>query len=592
MKKRVIASISTMLMLSTLFAGCGNKTNNTTTTKDQPSTNSSSDKKEESAKTDTASNESTTETKEIKHFDAWFDRENPELNQDNDIKKIIAEKIGADCKETWLVGQTSEEAIGMLIASGEYPDFVNFNSNFYDAEALVPLDDYIDKYPNIKNYLSETQWESLRQPDGHIYSIPQFDRYNIRPMDTNQNGEAFWIQTRVLKWAGYPVIETLDELFDLLERYYDANPTMPDGTPNIPFEILAYDWLYFCLENPPAFLDGNPNDGKCIVDPVTYKVSDYNITPTAERYFRKLNEEYKKGYIDPEFITMDHDQFGAKVSSGRVCCFVEQHWDFQTYEDAIKAAGDLNDCTYVPLGITIDKGMKEMYYTANESQTLTGGLSITVSCEDVEGALQFVNDLLSQEILTLRSWGVEGVDYLVGDDGVFYRTQEMRDNSVKAEYKAAHLCSYSYFPTYKGMNLDGINAADPKEQPKEFLDGLIPEVKECLEAYGASTYLDMLDYNEIKAEDRPWYPMWSYVNTLPADSPEMQIFNDIDNYKKEKLPQLVIADDFDSAWAEYKAGYEAKNAKTFHDYMQEAVYSRIELVNGKNVRPADWVAPK
>ena len=34
-------------------------------------------------------------------------------------------------------------------------------------------------------------------------------------------------------------------------------------------------------------------------------------------------------------------------------------------------------------------------------------------------ALQFVDDLLSEEIHNLRFWGVEGEDYQVGDDGLF-----------------------------------------------------------------------------------------------------------------------------------------------------------------------------
>ena len=31
-------------------------------------------------------------------------------------------------------------------------------------------------------------------------------------------GEAFWIQTRVLKWAGYPDIRTVEEYFELIEQ--------------------------------------------------------------------------------------------------------------------------------------------------------------------------------------------------------------------------------------------------------------------------------------------------------------------------------------------------------------------------------------
>ena len=44
----------------------------------------------------------------------------------------------------------------------------------YEADALIPIDEYWDDYPSIKEYLSDEQWEKLRQPDGHIYWIPPF----------------------------------------------------------------------------------------------------------------------------------------------------------------------------------------------------------------------------------------------------------------------------------------------------------------------------------------------------------------------------------------------------------------------------------
>lgn len=560
-------------MATSLFAGCGKKNNAGSASAD--------------------GGDAAADKGGVKTFTAFFDVEGAELNQENDVKKIIADKIGAQCTETWLTGQSAEEARGMYIASGEYPDFMNYDKTLMEAGALVPLEDYINSgnYPNIQKFWNETQWESLRQADGHIYSIPQFNNINEKDMSTQQSGEAFWIQTRVLKWAGYPQIESLDQLFDLLEKYYEANPTMADGSQVIPFEILTYDWYYFCLENPPQFLDGYPNNGRCIVNKDTYQVEDYNVSDTAIRYFKKLNEEYKKGIIDQEFMTMNHDEFAEKVSSGRVLCMVEQHWDFQTAEDAIKAAG-MDDCTYVPLGITIDPGMHEMYYAQNEALALSGGLSITTSCKDVEGALKFVNDLLDPEILTLRNWGVKDVDYCVGDDGVFYRTEEQRERAPKAEYKASHFCGYGYFPNYSGMLFDGINAADPNQQPQEFYDSLKPEVQECLAAYGAKTYIEMLDYNEIDPYKEPWYPMWSFVGDLPTDTAAGMAWTKMEECKKEYVPKLVLADDFDKAWDTYMKKYKECKPEDFFAAMQEGVYKRIQLITGEDKRPEGYKAPE
>ncbi len=128
----------------------------------------------------------------------------------------------------------------------------------------------------------------------------------------------------------------MDQYFDLIEKYYEANPKMEDGTENIPYTILCEDWRYFCLENAPQFLDGYPNDGSCIVDPETVKVIDYNTTDTAVRYFKKLNEEYHKGIVDRESFTQTYDEYIAKLSSGRVLGMIDQWWDFAyTAGDAV-----------------------------------------------------------------------------------------------------------------------------------------------------------------------------------------------------------------------------------------------------------------
>ncbi|HEY9575594.1 MAG TPA: extracellular solute-binding protein, partial [Lachnospiraceae bacterium] len=181
----------------------------------------------------------------VNQFTAFFSVQGAEINDDNEIQEIIAKKTGAKVKETWLTGQTAEEAIGTMIAGGDYPDFIDGGSNsvqLYQAGALVPLDDYLDKYPNIKNFLTEEDWDKLRQDDGHIYWIPQFSNIRNAESGTVHNDEAFWIQARVLEWAGYPQIKTMDEYFDIIEGYLKEHPTMEDGTPNVGYTILAEGW--------------------------------------------------------------------------------------------------------------------------------------------------------------------------------------------------------------------------------------------------------------------------------------------------------------------------------------------------------------
>lgn len=111
--------------------------------------------------------------------------------------------------------------------------------------------------PNLRNYLSDEQWEHFRQEKTDIFTgFHRFVCLRGRILKVTHTGEAFWIQTRVLKWAGYPKITTVDEYFDLIEAYVQANPGHAGQDKNDSrLPCYADDWRFFCLENVPQFLD-------------------------------------------------------------------------------------------------------------------------------------------------------------------------------------------------------------------------------------------------------------------------------------------------------------------------------------------------
>lgn len=567
-RKKLVSVLLITAMTATFFAGCGGNSGNNGKTSNAGS----------SAAGTESSADAGTENGDVKEFTAFFAVPGSEINDDNEIQQIIAEKTGVKVKETWLTGQTADEAVGTMIAGGEYPDFIEGGSGqmqLYEADALIPLDDYIEQYPNIKNLFTDLEWEKLRQDDGHIYWIPQFSCIKNEEKVCTHNDEAFWIQARVLEWAGYPEIRTMDQYFDLIEAYNDANPTMEDGTANIPYTILCDDWRYFCLENAPQFLDGYPNDGSCMVDPDTLTVLDYNTSDTAVKYFKKLNEEYKKGIVDPESFTQTYDEYIAKLSTGRVLGMIDQWWDFAyTAGDALKQAGlDKQGCDYIPLPVTIDESVKNQWHNSGGAFNEATGLAITTGCEDPDAAAKFVSDLLDQDTHNLRFWGVEGVDYQVDENGEFIRNDDQRMQASDTAYKASHLCSYSYFPQYSGTSDDGINANKPEGQANEFFDGLNEDVKKAFEAYGVETYVEMLGTNEAPGD---WYPMWSFSNNFTTSTPGGMAWTKIGEVKHEQLPQVVMADDFDSAWAAYMDAYNACQPEDFLSELQTELDTRME----------------
>lgn len=577
--RKLTALLMGTAMVASLLAGCGSSdsTDAAATTETEQTTDST-----EQATDSTEQAEGEADSSEKKEYadDEIIDMTmftampGSEINDGNEIQEIIAKKTGVRVKETWLTGQTDAEAIGTIIAGGEYPDFINGGDSMkalYDADALVAWDDYIDQYPNIKEMYSDEEWDRFRQDDGHIYWANVFQNSYGEDKSTTHNDEAFWIQVRVLEWAGYPKIETLDDYFKVLEDYAAANPTMEDGTSNIPYTILCEDWRYFCIENAGQFLDGYPNDGSVIVDTDNMKIVDYNTTETTKRYFNKLNEEYNKGMIDPEFATQTYDEYIAKLSTGAVLGMCDQWWDFTyTVNDVFKQQGlDAKGCNYVPLGLTIDPGMDQMWHTYGDTMNISNGIAITTSCKDVDAAFRFMNDLLDQEIHDLRFWGVEGVDYQVDDNGLYYRTEEQRLQASDTAYKASHLCTYSYFPQWLGTSKDGINAMQPTYQTSEFQSSLAEPLVKCFDAYGVDNYVEMI--GSVVKETGPWFPMYSVSNNFTTDTPGGVAWTKMGEVKHEWLPKVVMSADFDGIWTDYMSAYEAVSPEDFIAEMQEAL---------------------
>ena len=440
----------------------------------------------------------------------------------------------------------------------------------------------------LSRYYTPAEWDQFRQDDGHIYWCNVFQNTKGAPTGTAHNDEAFWIQARVLEWDNYPEIKTLDQYFDLLERYAAANPKTQDANGNemdiIPYTCLCDDWRYFCIENAPQFLDGYPNDGSVIVDfeGKDPTIVDYNTTPTAKRYFAKLNEEYKKGIVDKDFGTQKYDDYIQKLSNGNVLGMCDQYWDFQQINDALLTAGlDVQGCNYVPLGLTIDAGMENRWHTYGDTLNTASGIAVTTSCADPDLAFSFLDKMLDQDIMNLRFWGVEGVDYLVDDNGLFYRTPEIRAQVADPKYKADHMCMYSYLPQYGGTSDDGKNANLPEEQPSEFYDKLAEPLKKCFDAYGAKNYPDLIgSVVEDVNETHPWFPMWSYSNNLDTSTPGGVAWTKMGECKHEWLPKLVMASDFESEWNNYMKAYEGCNPQDFLSQMQEELDRRVAANSG------------
>ena len=91
-------------------------------------------------------------------------------------------------------------------------------------------------------------------------------------------------------------------------------------------------------------------------------------------------------------------------------------------------------------------------------------------------------------------------------------------------------------------------------------------LKDCLAAYGADNYVDMI--GSVVETNGPWFPMYSYSNNFTTETPGGIAWAKMGEIKHEYLPKVVMAADFDAAWEEYMGVYSECKPEDFLSEMQ------------------------
>ncbi|GBG11434.1 ABC transporter substrate-binding protein [Paenibacillus agaridevorans] len=148
-------------------------------------------------------------------------------------------KWGADPSSAWIrdklnvhVKGVSAEGDGKLmlqkmVAGQQLPDVVWGERDadlerLREAGLLVPLDEYIAEYPNLRQWAGEKIINLLRSPDGHIYYFPNY--YSNKPY----GNAGFVVNKRIYRELGSPKLETTDDLYRYLLR---VKTMFPDAVP-------------------------------------------------------------------------------------------------------------------------------------------------------------------------------------------------------------------------------------------------------------------------------------------------------------------------------------------------------------------------
>lgn len=493
------------------------------------------------------------------------------------VAQVLTEKTGVKLKTEYPVS-SDDQKVALMIAEQNYPDLIYAKGDagsLIDAGALIDMTELIEEYgPNIKKMYGE-EFDKLKysQDDSSIY---QLSSYAVGGTNYKNSGTA-QIQWAVLKENDYKVPESLDEFEKMLKDYIAAHPATDDGMETIGLTLSTSDWHWMItLGNPAGYIaEGAPDNGQWLVDE-NYNASYKFRSAKVREYFKWLNRMYNEGILDHEFATQTHEDYIAKIATGRVLSLFDTDWDYGDGEKILKADGKL-DLTYCGIPLTMDAGTKApslMYQGLTTGQ----GVGITTACKDPVAAIKYLDFLCSDEGQVLVNWGIEGTNYFIDEEGHRYRTQEEIDesNNNKDYAKNTGVGFHNYpFPCYG----NGIEDSTGSTYTTASKDAVIAEYDEeqlaACKAWGVDLLVDI--FPQASEFETPKYSaIWAYSKPTEFD----EIGNKLDEVAWSALISCVIGSeaDFDASYDKMISDLESTGMGEAEEMLTDIIKEKVALV--------------
>jgi len=567
--KKILLILSLLLVVVLAISACAPRAQQETPAEQEPAQQEPADEEPADVEEEPVAEEPAPVQRTYTMFYGMSGRDPVDLSQTR-IGKLITEKTGVTLEIEYVIGGDVATRVGTMIASGDFPDIIwghTYHNRFVEAGALLPIQDLIVDKPNIQRAYGDIL-DMHKFPDGNIYFLTP---YRGEPV-MSQVGIAFWLTKKLTTELNFPRIRDIDIYFDAIRDYVGRNPEF-NGAPTIGFTFPAESWRFFEVTNPPMFLMGYPNDGGVIISrgdtPEDFIASTYATSDSARNYYQRLNALWNEGLIDREVFVQTHDQFLEKLSSGRVVGMTAQSWQFagapmQALEDQ-----GMPDRRFVPFEL-LNEGVEIGQYHGAAFPTIRDGLSISVTAEDPEGIIQFFEDFLSEEVQKLYYWGVEGEDYNVGEDGMFYRTEEQRAARANPEYVRTQGTDWWGFPRMIHEFSDG--NVIPGLSKTEVRAGYDESEIAVLDGFGVQTFTELFSV----PTPTPYGFAWDVI--LPEGSPAQLANTRMEDLRRFHYPRLIMAAtqaEFDTEWDAFVAAWAESGYAEFETFMTGAIQERV-----------------
>ncbi|WP_159888133.1 extracellular solute-binding protein [Paenibacillus puerhi] len=337
----------------------------------------------------------------------------------------------------------AQEALHVLLASGELPDMIEYEWNRFPGGPekaiqdgyILRLNDLIDKHaPNLKKYLQEHPEvdRQLKTADGSYYVFPF-----IRGDDLLRTYQGPLVRKDWLDELGIPIPVTMDDWYTVLKAFKEKKgvqaPLTFLGVPNPLFGIESGAFTGAFGVKKGFYMD----EGVVKYGPLEAGYKQFLLT------FRKW---YAEGLIDRNFATVDTTTLDANILTGRSGATL---WNVGAgigkWQPLLQAGNSKAWLEPTPYPV-LKQGVRPRFGQRSHAYEGTGGVAISRKSRHAEEAANLLDYGYSPEGHMLFNFGVEGVSYQLVDGHPKYTDLILRNPDKLAPSQAlAMFTRASYF---------------------------------------------------------------------------------------------------------------------------------------------------
>ncbi len=419
------------------------------------------------------------------------------------------------------------EGFNILVASGDYPDIIEYYWTDYpggpqaalDDQVIIPLNDVFEKYaPNISAFLaSHPDVAKMISTDNGTYYVFPF----LRGDSYENNNLIFtegWVWRKdLLDKVGITQIpRTPDELYAALKAFKSIGVEIPLS--------LRKDHVSRVLA--PGFdslADFYVEDGK---------VKNGLIEPNRKDYLAFTAKLYKEGLLDNDYLSVDKKGLGVKVLNS-LCgaAYAPGGSGIGTWLPAMQQSDPSVELVSArPISPDPNRYSKFAHMSTLYSNSGTSA-AISTSSKNVEAAARFLDYNFSEAGHLLANFGIEGESYTMVNGYPTY-TDVIKNNADGLTISQA-------MGIYTRASTNGPFIQDPRYLEQYYA---LPELSEAINLWAQT------DYGK--------YIMPPVTATSDEASELAKIMNNVLTYSEEMESKFITGsisiDEFDSYVAQLK----------------------------------------